>query len=69
LAPESVLLASGTLRLHDDGRARTKVEAVELKETTWYEVPLSPPLDGIIAVEVLTSQDRAMGQPAEKPKG
>jgi hypothetical protein len=69
LAPESVLLASGTLRLHNDGRERTKVEAVELKARTRYEVPLSPPMDGRIGVEVLTSQDRTMGQPAEKPKG
>jgi hypothetical protein len=33
LAPESVLLASGRLRLHDDGRARRMVEVVELKAT------------------------------------
>jgi hypothetical protein len=31
LVPESTLLASGMLRLHDDGRAKTTVEAVELK--------------------------------------
>jgi hypothetical protein len=69
LAPESALLASGTLRLHDDGRPRTTVEVVELKATTRYEVPFSVPLYGRIGVEVLASQYRAMGQPAEKPKG
>jgi hypothetical protein len=68
LAPESALLATGTLRLHDDGRARTTVEAVELMDKTWYNELLSAPLDGRIGVEVL-SQDRGIGQPGEKPKG
>jgi hypothetical protein len=37
LPPESALLASWTLRLHDDGRARMTVEMVELKARTRYE--------------------------------
>jgi hypothetical protein len=70
LALERDLLASSTLRLHDTGRAMRTVEMVELKEMTWYEVLLlTPDLCGRIGAEMVASQDRAMGQPAEKPKG
>jgi hypothetical protein len=45
-------------------------ETVELKAMTRYEVLLlTPDLCGRIGVEVVASQDRAIGQPAEKPKG
>jgi hypothetical protein len=37
LAPESALLASRTLRLHDDGMTRTTVEVVELMDKTRYD--------------------------------
>jgi hypothetical protein len=52
------------LRLHEDGMATRMVAIVELKA-----VPLSPPPDGRLGAEVLALQERAMGQPSEKPKG
>jgi hypothetical protein len=57
------------LRMHEGGTSTMAVEVVELKEITRYEVPLSPPIYGMIGAEALASQDRDIGQPGEKPKG
>ena len=69
MRPESAFSAWETLRLHDGGRATSTVELVGLKAMTRDDVALSPPSCGSSETEALPSQDKAMGQLEEKPKG